>query len=114
MSFAGDEVAQAGEPPAGFEVVARAGEDAGGPVVEVVDVGDQAGEMPHYRPFGRLQGARFLGLQVVVVQDEEAEDREQLYEQEQRIHAWAHGERRWIDWRSGRGATRLFVVSDEL
>jgi hypothetical protein len=57
--------------------------------VEVVDVGDQAGEMPDYWPFGRLQRARFLGLQAPVVQGrEEAENKGQLYEQKNRLHVW--------------------------
>jgi hypothetical protein len=54
----------------------------------VVDVGDKAGEYPHYWPFDRSQMARFLRLQVAVVQDEKAENKEQLYEQQQRIHVW--------------------------
>jgi len=83
---AGDEVAQAGAASACFEVAARAGEDAGGPVVEVMDVGDQAGEMPDYWPFGRLQRTRFLRLQVAVVEGEEAENKGQLYEQKERLH----------------------------
>jgi hypothetical protein len=64
--------------PFGFQVVARAGEEGGGPVVEVVEVGGQARELPDYWPLRRLQRARFLRLQAAVVQGEKAETSEEL------------------------------------
>ncbi|CAM0871283.1 unnamed protein product [Alopecurus aequalis] len=82
---AGDEEADAGEPRASFEVVG-AGQDAGGPVVEVVHVGDQAEEMAQYWPFRRLRLAYFLGLEVTVVEDEAAKEAEELYQPVQGIH----------------------------
>jgi hypothetical protein len=62
----GGEVPLAGD-AFGFQVVARAGEEGGGPVVEVVEVGGQARELPDYWPFRRLQRACFLGLQQVAI-----------------------------------------------
>jgi hypothetical protein len=54
--------------------------------MEVVHVGDHAEEMAQDWPIGRLYLAYFLGLQVTVVEDEAAEEGEELYEPVQGIH----------------------------
>ncbi|XBH96500.1 hypothetical protein VPH35_086871 [Triticum aestivum] len=83
---AGDEEADAGDPGASLEVVARAGQDAGGPVMEVGQVGDHSQKMAQDWPFRRLCLAYFLGLEMAVVEDDEAKDGEELHEPVERIH----------------------------